>query len=115
MKHTYQFPDRQKRNAWLQLIDARVGPYGIGTGLELDGLRYVLESDKGSGRIKDLHCNAAGDWKISGNTVEIDWGFIAANRENFPRLADRLWECACQFGAGQYSPPASHGEIRIKW
>jgi hypothetical protein len=115
MKHTYQFPDRDKRNYFLSLCDARVGQFGIGCGLEFDGLRFVLESDKGGGRLKCLRCNAYGDWKVAGSTVEIDWGFIEVNRQDFKKLLEQLGEVARRFGEGTGGGRGGYGNVSIKW
>jgi len=99
-KTQYSFPNRQNRNAFLKLLDMRVGEYGLGLGLEFEGLEFALERNEARGDlVSHVPPKAKGKWHMNGNEVIIEWDFIANHRDSFEKLRDRVWETAGTFGA----------------
>ena len=100
MELEYQFPNKEARNNFLQLIAMNVGQFGYGFGLEFDGLEHALERvDARGDLISHVPPRAKGEWRLTRTGVVLDMAFIAATRENFEHLRARLAEIAGQFGA----------------
>jgi hypothetical protein len=97
----YNFPSRDQRNHFLGLIAQNIGAHGYGFGLEFEGIEYKLEHSTGQGSlISHMPPRAKGDWYLrENNVVELDVAFFQG-RPNFEKTRTRIWEIACQFGAG---------------
>ena len=97
-----RFQTRENRNRYLNLIAMNMpSDSGYGFGLEFEGLETAINQSSARGRlIAHRGQKAIGAWEIEGDTVTLDFGFIATHTDGVERLRERLWEIACQFGAG---------------
>jgi hypothetical protein len=99
MELEYQFPNKEARNNFLQLIAMNVGQFGYGFGLEFEGLEYALERPDARGDlISHVAPRAKGEWRLTRTGVVLDMAFIAATRDNFEKLRAKLADIAAQFG-----------------
>ena len=103
MEWSYQFPNREQRNRFLSIIAMNVGEYGIGLGLNFEGLEHSLERNEANGRlISEIGGRAAGGWRLGSDDVTIELGQIPQGGRDMDRLRRTLAEQASNFG-GQTS------------